>query len=186
MAWGTALKFRRMTDAQYVEFFRSKCIVDENGCWLYQGFIGHRGYGQASYRGKSMNAHRAMYLAAKGPIPEGHDVCHTCDVRPCINPAHLWTGTRKDNVDDMTAKARHWSKVKTHCKYGHEFTPENTEIRQSRGKPGEGRACKTCSRIRQRMKRGWTREEAESLELVKPGYTKDGIPVTVAAMATRR
>lgn len=170
-------RHKPVTDAQYIERMKSYCDFDASGCWLYRGFVHKNGYGDMCYRGKNMRVHRLSYRLHKGEIPPGMDVCHTCDVRNCVNPDHLWVGTRKENVDDMTVKARHWSKVKTHCKHGHEFTPENTEIRQSRGKPGQGRACKTCNRIRRRMAAGWTREEAESMERIPSGYNRFGVAV---------
>lgn len=148
------------------------------GCLVSRASKARNGYPQTNYRGRTIRIHRQLYqLVHSVQVPATMDICHTCDNRGCIEITHLWVGTRKENVDDMTAKARHWSKVKTHCKHGHEFTPENTEIRQSRGKPGQGRACKTCGRIRRRMVAGWTREEAESLERIPSGYNRFGVAV---------
>jgi hypothetical protein len=56
---------------------------------------------------KHMRAHRYSYQAFKGQIPDGMQVCHTCDVRNCVNPEHLWIGTNQDNFDDMVKKGRH-------------------------------------------------------------------------------
>jgi hypothetical protein len=76
----------------------------ESGCWLWTGLIGTNGYGR--YGKGNKYAHRLSYEYFVGPIPEGLFVCHHCDVRPCVNPAHLFVGTVKDNAQDMMAKGR--------------------------------------------------------------------------------
>jgi HNH endonuclease len=86
--------------------------VDKSGdCWLWQGSIDHRGYGQINAGGDrgTKLVHRLVYEDANGPIPAGRYVCHTCDNPQCVNPAHLWCGTSRDNALDMIAKGRHWA-----------------------------------------------------------------------------
>ena len=89
--------------------FLKKIIVDENGCWLFQGAIKKKGlpYGWVGYKKTQMNAHRASWIHANGEIAEGLNVCHKCDVPKCINPEHLFLGTQKENVLDMWSKGRH-------------------------------------------------------------------------------
>jgi hypothetical protein len=144
------------------------CHEDENGCILWDGFIGHNGYGQSSFRGKGCRLHRKVYEITKGPIPAGHDVCHSCDVRRCINPKHLWTGTRKDNLVDCLKKGRHHHDQVTHCPYGHEFAIHGRFIDTGKG-TGKGRQCSACSRARQRIRAGWPPDLARSMPPGRPG-----------------
>jgi len=78
----------------------------QSGCWEWTAGRNHKGYGTLKVAGKDLRAHRVAYEVWVGPIPEGMHVLHVCDNPPCINPAHLWVGTNKDNADDRDAKGR--------------------------------------------------------------------------------
>jgi hypothetical protein len=80
--------------------------IPEAGCWLWIGTILSGNYGQLSVNGHRLLAHRASYLAHHGQIPVGLLVLHQCDVPCCVNPAHLFLGTNKDNTADMMRKGR--------------------------------------------------------------------------------
>lgn len=81
-------------------------IPDDNGCWIWQGPRTGYGYGQTQVDGKVAVTHRLSWRAFHGEIPTGMHVLHKCDVRLCINPAHLFLGTSADNNADMDRKGR--------------------------------------------------------------------------------
>lgn len=73
-------------------------------CWPWKNAKG--GYGHFYIEGSRARAHRVAYAIENGPIPAGLLVCHKCDNPPCVNPAHLWLGTYRDNNRDKAAKGR--------------------------------------------------------------------------------
>lgn len=78
----------------------------DDGCWLWEGCVLNSGYGQIRVGRKMKSAHRVSYELYVGPIPEAMHMCHSCDVKSCVRPSHLFPGTDQENTDDMMAKGR--------------------------------------------------------------------------------
>lgn len=92
--------------------FESFLAARESGCieWTgatvkSNGYEHHR-YGRHTSGGKKRLAHRVAYERANGPIPQGLEICHTCDNPLCCNPDHLFLGTHRDNMQDAIRKGR--------------------------------------------------------------------------------
>jgi hypothetical protein len=87
-------------------FWSKVALGDDRECWEWTRKKA-RGYGRFDVRGWPVYAHRIAWVIAFGVIPDGLYVCHSCDNPPCVNPAHLFLGTAKDNMQDKVRKGRH-------------------------------------------------------------------------------
>ena len=104
-----------MFDQKVYDRLMKRVVKTESGCWLWTGplrstkWAANR-YGMFSvYRdGKRVeqHTHRAMWFAMHEKAPNGLCVLHKCDVPTCVNPEHLWLGTKRDNTMDMVQKKR--------------------------------------------------------------------------------
>lgn len=128
------------------EFFWQRVTVHDDGCWEWTGATA-AGYGDIKrHDGTRIYAHRLSYILHNGPLSSTDHVLHHCDTKLCTNPEHLYAGTQQDNMRDLWTRNPPARPRRTHCKRGHEFTPENTYIHPKRGT----RHCRECGRRAQR------------------------------------
>ena len=94
--------------ARIIDTFDDHSRLNEaTGCMEWTRSCDRDGYGYVQTSGKLKRAHRVAFERANGPIPEGKWVLHRCDNPKCVNPAHLFLGDNRSNVDDKVAKGRH-------------------------------------------------------------------------------
>lgn len=131
---------RRQLDQTLDERFDEKYTVAENGCWIWTATTNGHGYGCFSVNRKHIYAHRYAYIRYKGPIPDGLQLDHLCEVKSCVNPDHLEAVTRSQNI-------RRIAERRGTCERGHPWVPENLMRR------GEGQTCRICNREWQRTRK---------------------------------
>jgi hypothetical protein len=132
-----------MLHSAVLERLMEKVSPEPNsGCWLWTGCANRFGYGRFRIDGHMRVAHRVVYEAHKGSVPDGLVLDHLCRVRCCVNPDHLEPVTKIENdrrgISGAVCAARY--RAMTHCSNGHEFTPRNTRLFVD----GEGITCRAC------------------------------------------
>lgn len=123
-----------------LERFINKIEVDPiRGCWIWTaGYTSDGRYGKFKIDGKTITGHRYAHETLFGPIKVGLHRDHLCRRWGCVNPFHLEVVSGQVNTLRGIGPSAQ-NAVKTHCKYGHAFTKENTRI-DKRG----SRHCKIC------------------------------------------
>lgn len=130
---------------EILERFLAKVNKLDSGCWEWIG-AKWRGYGKFNLGHKigTMQAHRFSYQQFKAPLTSGLVLDHLCKNTACVNPDHLEEVTQAVNLKRGPGNRY---KERTHCTNGHEFTEENTKVREH--KPGQFRRdCRTCIKLR--------------------------------------
>lgn len=113
-----------------------------DSCWLWTGKK-TQGYGRFFITEKrAVQAHRYAYELLVGPILPGLTIDHLCRVHNCVNPAHMEPVTKRINTLRGIGISAEYAR-RTACKYGHQFTEDNTIYHH-----GFARKCKTCATAR--------------------------------------
>jgi len=90
-----------------IEKYIFKTKRDKSGCLVWTGYVSNSGYGSFMINGKNVMVHRWAFENFIAPIKPQNDICHKCDNRLCVEPSHLFQGTRLDNMKDCVRKNRH-------------------------------------------------------------------------------
>lgn len=105
-------------EEKYIKLFWDK-VRKTDTCWLWIGARNKKGYGVAWDGSRTQKAHRISFMLNNGYMPK-LCVLHRCDVSSCVNPDHLFLGTRADNNADMMRKGRHVT-AGTHTEPNYQF-----------------------------------------------------------------
>lgn len=131
--------------------FAAKIALSIDGCWIFTGARQTSGYGSISHRGRTVLAHRLSYELLVGPIPDGLQIDHLCQVKACCNPAHLEPVTGWENM----RRRFNTEASRQTCPQGHHYSGDNL-YRNPRG----SRGCRARQRTFQRASRAKRRRQS--------------------------
>jgi hypothetical protein len=130
--------YRTETDME--RFHRLSIPEPNSGCWLWLGQIDKNGYGKMSLQGEKTTAQRAAWILLCGAIPEAFEVDHLCKNRSCVNPDHLQTISKIENLAQRELR-------RTHCYQGHLLDGDNI-IYERNGTVRRCRLCRQAGRLK--------------------------------------
>lgn len=114
---------------------------DLGNCWLWTGAIQKGNPVFCTKRPKGSKARRFSYTVIGGnKLPEGWRLVVLCGEQRCVRHSHVEAVPRKE-ITRRSAAPTGENARKTHCKSGHELTPENLHPSYP-----NRRICKICRR----------------------------------------
>lgn len=99
-------KFRKTRLTPDERFDRYFAAGARSQCWEWTAGRDASGYGRFMLHGSAVPASRYALERSTGTASAGMYACHRCDNPPCVNPSHLYWGTRQDNADDAVSRGR--------------------------------------------------------------------------------
>lgn len=130
--------------------FEAKFTVSPKGCWTWNGPLDRDGYGSFFFRRLNRRAHRVAWWNARGDIPDGFVINHTCRNRACVNPQHLQCVSVTDNTMKDSTSVAYINSQKTHCPQGHPYDRRY----------GKQRYCSICEAAkRKRLRKKWAEQD---------------------------
>ena len=130
---------RNMSDVD--RFFEKTDKRSDAECWSWTANKDAHGYGKFWMSGRQITAQRASFVMFCGPIPDDHQVDHLCFNPSCVNPAHLRTVTKRENLSTRRM-------FKAHCKNGHPLEAGNVLY-----ECGGIRRCKICREANRELRK---------------------------------
>ena len=106
MTCDDAIEMALLDSLDFQRTIRARSRNDDSGCWLWVRPQTTTGYGTLRSHKTLVRAHRVSWAVFNGRSPRDLCICHSCDTPLCVNPDHLFIGTRADNNRDMAAKGR--------------------------------------------------------------------------------
>lgn len=127
--------------------------IDTDDCWLWARLVDWNDYGVVVVSGLHKKAHRVVYEALVGEVPQGLELDHLCNIKRCINPNHLEAVTHKENIIRSFKRGR--GAGRTHgdnlCMRGHMLSKDN--IYESTSPTGGYiRTCKVCKKVADKLR----------------------------------
>jgi hypothetical protein len=147
MAFGGQEALQKIAYSNTPSMFDKMEYQSNTGCWNWAGSKENGPRPMRKLFGKNVPISHVSAWLWLGWKP-GCDlwVLHKCDNGRCFNPKHLYLGSPSRNAIDSVERGRHAFSRRTHCKNGHEYTPENTKPRVApSGRTVRG--CKSCLKI---------------------------------------